>query len=649
MKFTSSLFFAILLGLSLTAAPTTSQAGWGFLEPAKIIEKIRQQIAKQDIGVSIGLIDGEIFNGFSTALRYRLESEPSYMDGFYTRVDRYKLDARVNPGDILEDNDSPIGFAIEQNTEIIFARQFKSQTDSLKAWPYTLKNLPLNTHKALCNLQVGDFVALQAKLGVVFSVGANTEVSPAVTLGGSTHVFISGDFMIHLFRMDNDKIRVKLITMRKKGVGANVDVEYAKRFRIIGLKVIDSKIERIVDLTPLSLGFGKSVNDVFMLDYVFDLKNAQSAQAFDNLMTKKVRFKDLKVIDPTASRPELAEDLLTDMSEVEQIFTEDHALPAQQRRIDRIFKGSNTSVDASSNFKLGLSVIKLKSGTLYSQNQLLNYDHNDQEQKYLLDSYSREFESKILFGLFGDKSTQGTNVVFNANDAWDPASFVTYTGYREVKMRNVSKRDFRKIQDEVRSTIPADQFAKIDWKSWDFSNGSFVNGYYKQQVFINPEALATLPVVSERVYRQDFIDYVEKGGTPPRKNVAGGDRNDRFGWEEDYGSELNTIAHSLSGIVSSLNSSVALYTHFKNLQSSPLWRERGMGFILSKIPTYRADSLVSYEMIFSAKGNETIKFKFGAFPNEDLYRSLMYIQNIINNRSFDLRLITDESGEFKKN
>ncbi|MDG0815344.1 hypothetical protein [Bdellovibrio svalbardensis] len=646
MKFTA-LLFATLLGMSFTATP--AQAGWDFLQPAKIIEKIRQQIAKQDIGVSIGLIDGEIFSGFSTALGYKLESEPSYIDGYYTRVDKYRLEAQVNPGDILEDNDSPIGFTIQQNTEIIFARQFKSQSDSLKAFPYTLKNLPLNAHKAIRNLQVGDFVALQAKLGIVFSVGASTEVNPALSLGGSTHVYLSGDFMIHIFRMENDKIRVKLITMRKKGVGANIDLDYARKFKIVGLRVIDRRIEKIVDLTPLSLGFGKSANDVFMLDYVFDLKNSQSSQSFDDLMSKKVRFKDLKVIDPTASRPELAEDLMTDMSGVEQIFNEDRDLPASQRRIDRIFKGSNTSLDSGSNFKLGLSIIKLKSGFLYSQNQLLNYDRNDREQKYLLDSYSRDFESKFLFGLFGDKTAQGTNVVFNATDSWAPASFVTYTGYRMVKMRSVSKRDFRHVQEEVKNTIPADQYAQIDWKNWDFSDGSFVNGYFRQQLFINPEALATLPVMSERAYKQAFIKYVTKAGEPARKGAAGRGHDSFSGWEDDYDSELMTIARSFVGVVSSLNDSTALYRHFKTLQAIPLWRERGVGFILSMIPPYRANSMVSYEMTFSSKGNEAIKFKFGTFPNEDLYKSLMYIQNIINNRSFDLRLITDENGEFKKN
>ncbi|HEX7672666.1 MAG TPA: hypothetical protein VF412_00775 [Bdellovibrio sp.] len=644
MKF-ASLISATALSLSLVAVPRPSQAGWGwgFLEPAKIIEKIRQQIAKQDIGVGVGLIDADILNGFSTALRYRLESEPSYLDGFYTRVDKYTLQADVNPGDLIDGNDSPIGFNMQSGTDVIFARQFKTQKESLLAMPYSIKNIPLNANRALRNLHVGDFVALQGHLEIVFSVGTNSDLNGAISLGGSTHVFLSGDFMIHLFRMENDKIRVKLITMRKQGAGADAAVDYAGKFKIIGFKFIDNKIERWVDLTPASLGFGRSVNDVFMLDYVFDLKNPQAAQAYDDFMSKKVRFKDLKVIDPTASRPDLQNDLMTDMSGVEQLFVEDRDLPPEQRRVDRIFKGSNSSNDSNANFKLGLSIVKLSSKLVYSQNQLMNYDRNDNEQHYLLDTYSKEVESKILYGLFGDKITDGNNLVFNSNAAWAPGSFLTLTAYREVKMRDVSSRDYRKVQDQVRRAIPPDQYAKIDWKDWNFNKGHLVNGYFRQQLFINPEAIHQLPVQNTTFYYNAFVDYVDKTGAPPSRGAS----HENY-WTDGYNSDLMTISLGLAAIVNPLSSNAQIYQNFKAMQKLALWRERGIGFILSMIPDWRGNSLVSYEMTFSAKGVEAVNYKFGTFINEELYRSLMYIQNIINDRSFDLRLLTDSStGELK--
>ncbi|MNY59230.1 hypothetical protein D3C86_1956500 [compost metagenome] len=51
-------------------------------------------------------------------------------------------------------------------------------------------------------------------------------------------------------------------------------------------------------------------------------------------------------------------------------------------------------------------------------------------------------------------------------------------------------------------------------------------------------------------------------------------------------------------------------------------------------------------MVFSAKGAETISHKFGNFNEEELYKSLIYIQKIVTDRSFDLRLYTNENGEF---
>ncbi|HWU44532.1 MAG TPA: hypothetical protein VN132_13870, partial [Bdellovibrio sp.] len=96
MKFAlSRRISSAVLALFVVIAPHSSYASWEFLQPTKLIEKIRDQIAKQNIGLDLNLFNGDIFRGFSTALNYRLQSEPSYLDGFYTRVDRYTFQAQV--------------------------------------------------------------------------------------------------------------------------------------------------------------------------------------------------------------------------------------------------------------------------------------------------------------------------------------------------------------------------------------------------------------------------------------------------------------------------------------------------------------------------------------------------------------------------
>ena len=47
-------------------------------------------------------MNADIIDGISTSLRYKIESEPSYVDGYYTRIDKYTLNMGVNVGDLIE-------------------------------------------------------------------------------------------------------------------------------------------------------------------------------------------------------------------------------------------------------------------------------------------------------------------------------------------------------------------------------------------------------------------------------------------------------------------------------------------------------------------------------------------------------------------
>lgn len=633
--------------VSLGALP--AYADLGFLEPAQIARTIKKEVAKQSIGTNVNLVNADIFEGISAALKYRIQSEPSYVDGFYTRLDRYTLSVDINPGDIIEELNTPIGFGINKNAEIIFARQFKSQTESLTALPYTLKNIPLTAQTAIRELQVGDFVSLQTRLSFVVSLGASSPLGPQFSVSGSTHAYISGDFYIHLFRMPNNHIRVKLIGIRGKGGGAGAQVGVGS-FKVLGFNYLDKKISRWLDLTPLALNISKSNNDVFMIDYVFDLDNSQAAQSYDHLMLKKTRFKDLTLVSPLDSTEDLKSKLLTDLSDIEEMSYADRNLPPESRRVDRVFKGSNSSEGTGSSFRFGLNLLKLEKGKAYAQNRVAQTDRNEEEKKYLLDTFSITKKVKMLFGLFGDETVIGTNLLFSSDNQWRPTDFIALTLSREIKMKDVTKRDYRKVQEHVRRIIPAEEYAKIDWKNWDFSEGRRVNGFFKNQIFFHPEALAAMPVLTkDRAYKL-FYDYVAKSGIPaghPHSQTFPTDDRQSQYWLDSYEEDMRNIASYLSVVFSAGYAPEERHKNFVKMKDYTLWQERGAGFMLSLIPKSQLGQVISYEMTFSAKGVETISAKFGNFKEEELYKSLMYIQSVINNRSFDLRLYTDEKGEFQ--
>lgn len=159
MTFKSTVYRMTLASSLIFLGTTQAQAKLDFLEPAKLAQTIKKEVAKQSIGANMNLVSADILDGVSAALKYRIQSEPSYVNGYYTRLDKYTFGVNINPGDIIEGLDVPVGFSINKNAEVIFARQFKSQAESLTAVPYSLKQLPLSAQTATRELDPGDFVS----------------------------------------------------------------------------------------------------------------------------------------------------------------------------------------------------------------------------------------------------------------------------------------------------------------------------------------------------------------------------------------------------------------------------------------------------------------------------------------------------------
>ncbi|WP_374029246.1 hypothetical protein [Bdellovibrio bacteriovorus] len=647
MMLKKNLLTLVLASGFTVLSATPAQAGWEVLKPANIWERIQKEVAKQEVGANISLVNAEILEGISTSLRYRIESEPSYVDGFYTRIDKYSLKFGLNPGDFIDDLDTPVGMNLEKGSDIIFARQFKNQKDSLLALPYTPRNLPFTAKKAIERLVPGDFVAFEGKLSFVVSLSHDV-LKGDFTAGASTHAFISGEFMVHLFRMADNKMRVKLIAIRGKGVGANAGVDLAEELDIFGISIFDNKIEKWLSITPFDVRTGLSKNDVIMLDYVFDLNNAQAAQAYDSLMLNKVQLKDIKIANPTASRKDLTQELLTDLTDIEDIALEDSLLPPQERRIDRVFKGSSEGYNKDARIKFGLSLWKFEAGKAYGENKVLSYDKRDQEQYFLLDTLSRYKKTKILFGLFGEETLMTSNLLFTADRNWAPTRFVTLTSSAEMKMKDVSKKDLTEIQRLVRETIGNEEYNKVNWSAWNSINGKLVNGYFKQEVFFNPEALSMLPYLGKEAIAARFEKYIELKGRPRSRPLIGGNApiDYLFNWISAFTGDIRRVGDRLAIVIDPTKTVQQRFEAFEDLQQIPVWKERGIGFLMSFLPMEQRSNLLRYELIVSAKGVPQIQHSFGNFAEEKLYRSLMYIQNIIHDRSFDLRLFTDSNGEF---
>jgi hypothetical protein len=77
MKSKMSVLRLAALAIALTMAQQIFAAD--FLEPAKIVGRIQKEIAKQSISTGGDLVDFELFDGVSTAIKYKLESVNEFL------------------------------------------------------------------------------------------------------------------------------------------------------------------------------------------------------------------------------------------------------------------------------------------------------------------------------------------------------------------------------------------------------------------------------------------------------------------------------------------------------------------------------------------------------------------------------------------
>jgi len=648
---TSSKFILGALVAATFALPIHSYASEGLLEPAGFIDRVKKEVAKISIGKEVNIVEAGIYEGLSTALSYRIQSEPSYIDGYYTRLDRYRLRVDLVPGDFIEDDDISFGFNLKKDVEVIFARQFKSQKQSLTSLPYTFRNFPLNAERALSRLNVGDFVAFQTNISLVLSLGTFPELNSAVSAGLSTHVFISGEFMIHFYKMSDNRIRMKMFAIRSQGHGVGGSVELIPGVRIIGFRWLDHRIKDLIDVEPLKVEAGRDQHNLFMIDYVFNLKDSAAAQAFTDIVKNKLRFKDLEFSNPVAGNEKLRDAIITNLDSAEKIVAQDKNLKPEQRRIQRIFKGSNDLKSGGARLKIGISLAKYERGFGFGQNKVMNTDLNEVQHYYLLDTYSLFSKAKLLFGLYGDENLDNTSLLYGAHDDFTPDKFVSLVLSHEAKMRNLSEKDYQEIRLHTKNILPARLYSQIDWKDWGFVKGSLPNAYYEEEIFMEPQAMASIASHDRLSIEETYTKYLLFIGNPksmPRHGVPFDPR--RFigpNWIEVYREDIKEIAQNLEIIFQPTSSSQKRYDAYSALRKIPLYRETIAGYLISLLPPNDLENLLTYKLTLSAKGVDTVYQEFGKFEDDELYESLKYIQRVVTERSYDLRILIGADGEIQ--
>lgn len=646
-----------LLFIAMAAKADTSS----FLSEDSYFNKIFKEIAKKRIGAGLNVFAWDQVDGLNLALRYRIDAEPSYMNGFYTRVDRYSLDTSISPGAWFDGWSGPIGFGIGANSEILFARQFKSQLEALNVVqnpPYNLINLPISAEAAVKHLKVGDFVSMTGKLNLVLSAEAFSYATSVINIQGSAYVMMMGQFNIHFYKLDHNRVRLKIIANRESGYGAGVNSSEFSGFKALGIssaeKVIGGTLKRFINLNPISINWSKNQSDLVMIDYVFDFDHPDSVAAYNHFMSAKMRFKQLEILNPVNNIKDLQSIVFSDLTKIEEIYWQDKDLPQDRRRIDRLFKGRSFTSTERRKFKLNLKIVNFESGTNFSSSKNIIADRNNSERYFLFDTKNPYTNLRFFWDFYGDDVSRQSSLLFETDRQFEPQKFLAFNVTQQKVIRSVSRGDFFEIKSDVDKLLPREIANAIDWQNWNFDNGDLVNGFFTDEVFFKTDALSAVYTRNPDQIRHDFENYLRKVGVPstPPNNRSGNstDLNQCQGAAaslECYDVDIQLVANRLSDILNPRISPALKRESFLYLNDNSLFSERGAGFLLSIIPSSYRDEVVSYNMSFRAKGVKDISFKYGSFADNNIYRQFLYILGVLNNRSYDLRLFVGDNQGYQ--
>lgn len=551
---------------------------------------------------------------------YRYEVEPAFHQGLFTRTDRYFIRPELKGESTIKQltDDSIVGRLVPgYKVEFAFHRQFSEAKSAILAVPAFDQNLPFNSERALKGLDEGDLFTFKAHLDIVtdFSYLSSLGLG-SIGASAGPYFIIDGGFEVHVLRLPENKVRLKVLGVRKQGGGGKVNIGL-DALNISGAEVIDDQLTKIaLGKNVVKASYLKSLNRLFGADYVLDLNNAEVAQAFDVAMAQARSFEYLEIVDPRNKKAEVAKQVLTNVLELEKLASADGATG-----IKRIFHGGNESHGSDFEVRIGNKLAGLAGGVEKSTNDI----QVSQTERYRLVKRETMSEANFLYSLFRKENKNQTSSVSALDDGKAaPVSFVIYT---EVRDKNFSENNFRKAQEKLATALGsiADQ---IDYSQWN-QNEMRRNVVIRSQVVLTDKALLALPEMTREQAVNAYNKYLNNQNSDQRPSQSRQQRQSEA---------LRTIGNELETVFSGGKTLEAKMKALTGLRSSSMFKATGAGFIMSLLSKEEVDTLVRVDVSMSSTDGENLTFGQGPKGPRDLYIKLLYIESLTNDAEIELRL-----------
>ena len=644
----------LFLTMSLALAATNAHAGLklsDLLDRKEMQKKIRETIADQDISINAGLGDVDLAEGINIGNKYRYNVEASYINKFYTRIDKWDTNLGVNVGDVVKDLvDVPFSFTVNRSSSFFFVRQFPKKVDAMKALPYGPNKLPLNAKLALKNLRPGDFVSIPANLSVAVGLSASTSMFTPVVISANagTQFVLSGEYTIQVFKIDDTHVRLKLLTKRGRDSSASGGI--GASFQIFGIHVLDHQIDRLFERDLVQYGISYNPGAQFITDYVFDLKDKEAQEAYDQILSSTLKFKDLIVADMTNPK-DLQDKLISTYEKADELFAADEKLPPKDRRVQRIFKGFSDYAGHTRHIKLSFFVTSYSKDRTFTESKVTFVDKNEKDLQFYYPTYSKYIEShlgKWFFDLKDQNFQNNFALIPRAQDEdakkRDPDLGLTF----ERKDRYFTTYEQKCVERFMLSQIPVELAKNIDLSQWKDGKKKMDSRIFFQLI-LKSQGFPYLKQYTAAELRTRIIEYI--------------DRVRKFHFIDDGTVEdpqltklkdflllnhfiekkmLLRLADQLANILLNSTNSEEMTKKLVELNEGGVFDKIGVGFLISLLPQDKLQDLVYLKLDMIGKDLKAVEIEYGTLNYRALYKELTEVQSRLSNRSYDLRLSDED-------
>jgi len=666
------------------------------------------------------LLSGKAFvNGKVTA------SSNPFIGGKYSKYMVWEVKAGILP-ELFGLNNLPVSVALTGTREITFIRQFDSQKESLiKYWYNPITKLPIDSsvfdkkEKPKVEnengkpveltdspedyvIRPGDFVGFRAP--ITFSVGrgllehmTKAEIHPQFDFNLS--YYVTGEFDIQIFRIDEDHVEVKVMAIQDNTFGASAGLKLTGFDRYGKLL-----FNRLFNTQILSAYYNDRDSDLFLADYVFNLKSKEAREQYDKLVAGKMKLlsfkslaKNFKHADPIQSLEDKKDMILKELDELNELAQSEwnnSVKNIHQKAVLKIVAGHNQSNFVTYGFKLNiLKIMGFDASSQATTSRIAmmdGYTLND-VNVYLLNSYSKTFSYDWIW-LYGE--TDRLSLDFLVKTAKDqnnnevPSEFLGLRINRVKSDLALTPKEYVRLEERFNSILPTAVKNKLKFPNWDFTHKTSI-----KNVFINQEVYFTNEIFN--INSSEFSEeYVRQGMLNILKNTyklqslpygMNGSETDTYtngpheklqacytqnGTDEAslnkkkiaYSYELENIPKYLALIFSQTAGKNATaeqkvqlnkqkYDRFQHLLNEvPLFREIAGLLLLNLTPEKELHRFVVARLSMSGRNVEPVISTFPddvAFEKTKVFRTLLDQNGYLLDRSYNLRNFFNENGNIK--